>query len=301
MWNREGTTNFACSGAGTGSAATGNCGNGIIDQFEQCDFVVTTPTPTFVTPVLGGATCQTLGLGFTGGTLGCQKSLGGLPECGYDFSGCTTTSGCGDGIIEGVEQCDPPGSTATCSSIGLTGTPFGSAVCSATCDWNVGYCAPYNLAYGASYLGAATPVVETALCGDNIIEDTEQCDGTNLQGATFASLGYAGGSLICSGCHYDITGCTSQSGLVTVVAVGPNVTWVRVGDVVALAANASCNPFALNNYNTGRQQYCLVDQTDIAVSLEEGNLFNKKSDIATQSGFRTVIPLSGALDQRDDF
>jgi len=51
-------------------------------------------------------------------------------------------------------------------------------------------------------------------CGNHILETGEQCEGTNLNGQTCISLGYAGGTLICypyyspNGCTFDTTGCT---------------------------------------------------------------------------------------------
>lgn len=47
-----------------------------------------------------------------------------------------------------------------------------------------------------------------AVCGNGVIEGSEQCDGTNLGGATCESLGYGAGTLGCSSqCRYDVAGC----------------------------------------------------------------------------------------------
>lgn len=49
-----------------------------------------------------------------------------------------------------------------------------------------------------------------SVCGNGIVEGTETCDGTNLNGKTCASLGYTGGSLSCaSSCTFDTSACTS--------------------------------------------------------------------------------------------
>jgi len=49
-------------------------------------------------------------------------------------------------------------------------------------------------------------------CGDNIIEGIEQCDGSNLGGATCASLGFSGGVLGCdASCDFDVSQCTGVS------------------------------------------------------------------------------------------
>jgi len=46
-------------------------------------------------------------------------------------------------------------------------------------------------------------------CGDGLVSQGEQCDGTALLGATCASLGFARGTLACTQCHYDVSGCTA--------------------------------------------------------------------------------------------
>ena len=46
-------------------------------------------------------------------------------------------------------------------------------------------------------------------CGDGIVNSTEECDGTNLNGATCAGEGFGGGTLACTGsCTFDTGGCT---------------------------------------------------------------------------------------------
>lgn len=47
------------------------------------------------------------------------------------------------------------------------------------------------------------------VCGNNILEFGEQCDGIDLGGQTCIGLGYGGGILICdSSCIFDTSGCT---------------------------------------------------------------------------------------------
>jgi hypothetical protein len=49
------------------------------------------------------------------------------------------------------------------------------------------------------------------LCGNNVIDGSEQCDGTELGGATCTSLaqGFTGGTLACAGgCTFDTTACS---------------------------------------------------------------------------------------------
>jgi hypothetical protein len=60
-----------------------NCGNGVVEDGEQCDGSV------------GDQTCESLGYG--GGTLSCSGA------CLYETSGCFA---CGDGVLQAGEECD---------------------------------------------------------------------------------------------------------------------------------------------------------------------------------------------------
>jgi hypothetical protein len=50
---------------------------------------------------------------------------------------------------------------------------------------------------------------EGQLCGNGVIDDGEQCDGSNLGGFSCTDLGYPSGTLACDPvtCTYDATGC----------------------------------------------------------------------------------------------
>ncbi|KKT82454.1 MAG: LamG domain protein jellyroll fold domain protein, partial [Candidatus Giovannonibacteria bacterium GW2011_GWC2_44_9] len=70
-----------------------------------------------------------------------------------------------------------------------------------------------GLSYGV--LGSGTACVNpTPICGNGVAEGDEQCDGSDLRGATCASLGFKGGPLSCTTppattCLYDTTACTA--------------------------------------------------------------------------------------------
>jgi cysteine-rich repeat protein len=50
------------------------------------------------------------------------------------------------------------------------------------------------------------------ICGDGSLDNGEQCDGSNLGGASCASLGYSGGTLSCTtACAFNTSGCTSAN------------------------------------------------------------------------------------------
>ncbi len=58
-----------------------------------------------------------------------------------------------------------------------------------------------------------TATITISVCGNNIIEADEECDGTDLGGETCKSLGYAGGTLSCqTDCTFKTTACTSGGG-----------------------------------------------------------------------------------------
>ena len=55
--------------------------------------------------------------------------------------------------------------------------------------------------------------IQITVCGNNIKEPGEQCDGTDLGGATCQSLGYQGGTLSCnSDCTFNTSGCITGGG-----------------------------------------------------------------------------------------
>lgn len=61
--------------------------------------------------------------------------------------------------------------------------------------------------------GTITISAKVSVCGDGIVEFDEQCDGSDLGGATCESLGFSGGTLGCtSNCTYDTSNCTTGGG-----------------------------------------------------------------------------------------
>ncbi|MEZ4448769.1 MAG: lamin tail domain-containing protein [Nannocystaceae bacterium] len=61
--------------------------------------------------------------------------------------------------------------------------------------------------------GATNQPTAAAACGDGAVTAGEQCDGTDLGGASCASVGaFSGGTLACTGlCTFDTAGCTATS------------------------------------------------------------------------------------------
>jgi hypothetical protein len=194
-------------GGDGGSPPLPECGDGERNGTEACEGAD-----------LDGETCESIGQGFIGGDLACDG------ECDFDTSGCTSPPDCGNGVIEGSEECDGAQlGGATCQTEGFSsGTISCTAGCALdtsdcfTCGNNVieadeecdgsalGGATCTNLGHDGGTLtcnGTCTALVQTACsdCGDGLIESPEACDGSNFGGATCASLGFTAGTLSCTG------------------------------------------------------------------------------------------------------
>lgn len=60
-------------------------------------------------------------------------------------------------------------------------------------------------------VGESAPYIsssdEKAICGNEIIEKGEECEGNNLNDKTCYSYGFVGGSVSCKGCIIDTSNC----------------------------------------------------------------------------------------------
>jgi cysteine-rich repeat protein len=141
------------------------CGNGYVDvaRGEACDCGTGLPLPE-----------------------GCEGPNSDAPGATCRIN--CTLPGCGDGVLEGLEQCDGNElGSATCLSLGFyLESPLG---CTGLCSYDTSQCLGY--------------------CGNGAVDGPEQCDGTELGGAICEDLGYTGGNLGCTQiCGYDTSGCT---------------------------------------------------------------------------------------------
>ncbi len=156
-----------------GCEGEGGCGDGILQApWEACD-----------TDEFAGATCQSLG--YNDGYIACT------PACDLDLSGCELFGFCGDGVLDApYETCDGTDlGEITCASLGYSG---GTVTCDTDCTGvDDGQC--FNV----------------PTCGNGTIDELEECEATDLDGATCRSLGYFAGTLGCSaeGCVYDTSDC----------------------------------------------------------------------------------------------
>ena len=169
------------------------CGDNVAQASEICDGTD-----------LAGLTCADFG--FTGGTLACN------PTCNnVDITGCTSVvpagwtcppwiygaangCECGCGVIDldcadaTVASCERCGSPGSCSPIG-----FDSA-----CPGDIDPAQNWLCGGGA------------AVCGDDVAESLEVCDGIDVRGVTCVDLGFIGGALACNATctNVDTTDCT---------------------------------------------------------------------------------------------
>lgn len=167
-----GGSNFTSSTASVDELKITACGDASVQVPEQCDGSV------------GGTTCVNVpGGSFTGGVLQCYAR--GVPAaCTFDVRNCTGSSAvCGNGLIEGSEVCDDRN--------GASGDG-----CSSSCQIENGW------------LCTGQPSVCTR-CGNNIIDQGEECDRNNFGTLTCEDFGRSGGNLACTpSCEVDTSQCS---------------------------------------------------------------------------------------------
>jgi hypothetical protein len=161
------------------------CGDGVLDEDEQCD-----------TDELGAEDC--VSQGFVGGTLACKM------DCTFDTAACTTNE-CGNGVVEDPEACD--GMDLAGESCASQGFSQGALGCAADCSFDTGGCS--NPACGNEVIEGAE------VCdGENLDGQTCVSQG-NPGGGTLECLGN------CSG--FDTSGCACFDEDIG-GATGPQVT-----------------------------------------------------------------------------
>ncbi len=130
------------------------CGNGGIDinSNEECD-----------RDTLFGETC--VSLGFFGGELSCTS------DCKFDTSNCWTESVCGNGIVQGDEQCDLNNIPTTCKALGYAG---GTLSCK-DCKFDTSGCTEFETFFKFAkiinfFKSLLTKKTENAITGEFIVE-----------------------------------------------------------------------------------------------------------------------------------
>ena len=131
---------------------------------------------------------------------------------------CQFESECGDGVREGLEECDGTDLAGqTCADFGHNS---GTLSCAANCTFDSSACATIELCgNGVDDDGdtladcddddCAGDAVNCPSCGDDVVnQDTEDCDGAAEITTSCADLGYSHGTVACNEfCTFDVTGC----------------------------------------------------------------------------------------------
>ena len=138
------------------------CGNGILEQGEECD-----------SNQLGETVCNDLG--YAGGDLGCTA------QCTFDTTECTGGEQCGDGVVDAGEECDGQSlGGESCGSLGFDG---GDLLCTDGCAFDTAGCCDD----ACQALGESQCVNETVeVCVENADgclewQVDEDCAATDLQ------------------------------------------------------------------------------------------------------------------------
>jgi len=175
-------------------------------------------------------------------------------DCGGSCPACDIPVSCGDGQIQAPEQCDHGGTVQLACPYGQMSCQVCNAQCQLVPGQVSGYCGDGTVQQNGGEecdIGSATQTAcaygqmscqvcnsqcrlvagTTSFCGDGVRQNNEQCDGSQLNGATCASLGQGTGNLSCSStCMFNTSGCASTSPDVFEVALGFSHTCARLSD-----------------------------------------------------------------------
>ncbi|MBU1240861.1 hypothetical protein KKF84_01825 [Myxococcota bacterium] len=132
------------------------------------------------------------------------------------------------------------------------------------------------------------------ICGNTMIENDEECDSTNLGGATCVSLGFDGGTLTCSDCSFDIRlceGCPNACpGAGALRCSGDLIEECSVnGNCLSWVTQTDCSITSRTCDDTGETPECALSCTDGCPTLNDSR--------CTLSTIETcIMGLSGCLD-----
>ncbi|HXW53484.1 MAG TPA: hypothetical protein VEL47_05210 [Myxococcota bacterium] len=117
---------------------------------------------------------------------------------------------CGDGIINGNEQCD--GDSVSISSCRVLGGGDGFVRCQPNCIFDISGCLSSDYVYPPirTIVGGTPRLVREGFCGDGIINGpNEDCDQGAIQNTSCADYNAGVGTVKCQrNCLYDMSDCS---------------------------------------------------------------------------------------------
>jgi hypothetical protein len=116
----------------------------------------------------------------------------GAAGSGFCQGGLCIVGRCGDGVINGIEECDGGNlGGKTCLDFGAT-SPNGLR-CGSDCSFDMSGCSSF--------------------CGNGVADGNEQCDGTDFANKSCLDYGYYGGALACNtDCTVNFAHCSGRCG-----------------------------------------------------------------------------------------
>jgi hypothetical protein len=158
------------------------CGNGIVDSGEDCESQTFYLQQTSCSSVLAGSAAD-------GALVECDAT------CHYNFRNCQNAPAavCGNGKVEGQEQCDGLASgPRDCTGWGPYLFTGGLLGCSSSCKLDFAQCTR----------------CDAGRCGDGVVGAGEECDGTNIGSHTCFEYSRFFGTPSCNGlCQLDASTC----------------------------------------------------------------------------------------------
>ena len=222
------------------------CGDGNVQGSEQCDTSSNMNGHTCASEGFNGGNIACTG-SCTLNTAGCCKdACTGNTQCvgttqqtcqdgnndgckeWVNTGTCPVNPVCGNSVIEGTELCDALNLNGhTCASEGFNG---GNIACTGSCTLNTAGCCKHACTGNTQCVGTNEQTCKDGnndgcnewvttgtcpvnpVCGNSVIEGSEQCDASNLNGHTCASEGFNGGSVSCSGsCTVNTASCCKDA------------------------------------------------------------------------------------------
>jgi hypothetical protein len=210
------------SGRDDGSPCAGDAGDALpTDNPSKTVITMTQPTEisgNLYVPSgqLDSSNPMTVYGGIVAGTYG---PVNGPTDIHFDTSilnaGQECPSDCGNGVLDGVEQCDTTDLNGFICATVPGGFHGGTLACDSDCTLDTSGC---------------------FACGNNNRQGTEECDGTDDGGLDCTNFGFDGGNLVCSGtCTFNTSGCYSCGDGVIDTGAGEACDGANLGSATCLS------------------------------------------------------------------